>query len=608
LLRGAKIGDPLGNLHQAIMMALKRMRRVGLALAVLVVVFGGLGSTCEQQDFRQLDEVLVVSASQGIAETSLVEPYYHPIITRHEVDYRVSNTSEQGEAVEVVVHAESLVNGIVRAAGWAVLQLDAGAVAEGRISDLELQLGNSVDLSLQCCGASRCLPRKVLCPGSATTPAVCVEGCGRLEGCTQDCVDAVDSTCLDCTDSECRTSCCTDQCASAAAACVGTCLAMYERCGQTTPKNDAVLIPCSMCTATTGLCSWTWSVENQAVMLVDSNLVETRCEPDCRSYPAACTSECDTSDPTEGFFCARNCVLAYQRACGLDPTSPSTNVEMPCCFGQVCEASMEAVFKFEAVECFQHTVCGSGRVCNDRGICENKVRLDQTSCDLAPRARTVTSPLWLLALGFLLALSRHAGQRRPRARRGFPIVTFCATACLLTATLVGTAHAEPRGFRRTRSTFSAGVSAFELVGGSLGQSTGTGVGLTAQETLQSGYWGVAVRLGSTIVPTHDTSMPFDHGVQLFSFAIAPRFFIPTSDAINLFVFIQPEYQLLGFQSNTLVELTGNQQYLQAPGLTTGALLNWGGAALEFDINANWLWMTDGFIFNFSLSSGFVGFL
>jgi len=103
-------------------------------------------------------------------------------------------------------------------------------------------------------------------------------------------------------------------------------------------------------------------------------------------------------------------------------------------------------------------------------------------------------------------------------------------------------------------------------------------------------------------------MPFDHGVQLFSFAIAPRFFIPTSDAINLFVFIQPEYQLLGFQSNTLVELTGNQQYLQAPGLTTGALLNWGGAALEFDINANWLWMTDGFIFNFSLSSGFVGFL
>ncbi len=595
---------------------LQRSVKRWLALALF---WSCQASTCEAQDFVYVDEPLRVSALKGRYAAFLSEGVSQDLVLRYAVDYRVVNLAS-GQ-VEVVVFAESAINDVPRASGQAVLRLQGGEEMSGRISDLSLEYGNHLSLALQCCSMSRCRPSEVLCPSvdpegepegdPIQAGYLCMEGCSQdlwcVSGCPAEvlceeaCAEAADaercvaeqcgrdsllaSCAVHCAgDERCLESClpsagCVQACEAEGTACFVNCQALYRRCTGSALGSLGNELPCSLCGGS-GRC--TLQSRGDDLLVVDGSGAELSCTPRCVGYPAACSRGCATSYGEDGLAqlsCMQNCVWLQQQWCSYERQAIDPNMRVPCCFSEHCEAEMESVVKLAAVECFSDVVCGSARRCNRRGLCENRLRDEQSGCQTLKGAPFGVGAL-LLGLLFLAWWGRR--------RKG---ITWLLSLILVTGVLLGsgTAQAEPPGFRRTRSALVLGLSLFEHFGSEMGSVSRLGMGVWAQETLQSGYLGLTVRLGGGVSLTKDEGLPFDSGYQLFSFSFGPRLLLPLLDTEMLCLYIQPELSYVGIQSNTVVRATGGSQYLGGVGGSLG--LQWipGGVVLEVAAHSTWLW-------------------
>lgn len=593
-------------------------RLLGGALGALCALSLGTGATCEQQDFAAIEEVLEVSASSGQTSSTLSEPLQHDRITRHALDYRVTNTADA--PVEVVVEATSLVNGARRAQGRAVVRLDGGSTRRGRITDLQLEVGNGLDLGLQCCAASQCFFNEVLCPASdgegrvTATAEVCLEGCDRIAACAPDCSASCGESCAGAEDvAACVAACepeCVTRCERATVVCAANCLASYRGCADLS-ANALVQVPCALCGGS-GLCEPS-----------ELGCAPTRSAQDpwnCLNFPVACMTGCtddanfDPADRAGRFACLESCIVVHQIACELSLNAiRDPSVKAPCCYSDACEARLEAVIKVDSVECYVDSDCGTGRQCNARGICENQIHEEQAGCSVLPLGRRAALPrsaAWLAGCLLVLLCGVRTWRRRGRLRAARRWLSLGAGLGVL-LTLVawpGQADAEPRRFRLTRSSFVLGVSSGSFVVGALGGATGAGLGLSAQQTIASGYFGGSVRIGATIYPSEAPGLVFDQGLQSYYVAAGPRFVFPTLDELELYLYVQPEYVLQGLQSNALVELSGGSNMQHGPSGQVGLQLALDPLALELSGAFGWVWPADAGQLTVTLGVGFTGIL
>lgn len=176
---------------------------------------------------------------------------------------------------------------------------------------------------------------------------------------------------------------------------------------------------------------------------------------------------------------------------------------------------------------------------------------------------------------------------------------------LLSATaLAAPASFEPVGFRQTRSTFTLGFDVFDYMLGDFGDVSDVGMAVFAEAVLQiKGYYGVAVRFGSSRAFTHKDFLPFDNGYQYVYFTAAPRFFIPTNRRFNIYLYIQPEISLQVLISNTLVKLTGNDNTGGAAGGSLGVQYNVGILAVSAHFTCQYVWKYDSIYIGGSLGIG-----
>src|SRR5690606_32125316 len=331
---------------------------------------------------------------------------------------------------------------------------------------------------------------------------------------------------------------CADSCYSTGVGCMATCETLFRRrLGLPAPAtfDPSALMACEACgAAVAGLC---------LAGDVDCSAVAFR-----GGYPAPCARGCIEGFPddrTGRYACLNTCIQRIQSsdACDFDPSAVDPNANVPCCYSEVCAGEMDAVLKMSEVECFQNSVCGSGRRCNDRGLCENRLREEQTSCSVSSTAAPTATPFWfmvLLSIGLWFL---------GRARRGAAAVSV-GLLVILGLLWPEPVSAEPRGFRRTRASLVAGLSVGGFAGGNAGEVIRDGIGVSVQETIQSGFIGGTVRLGTTIFSTKQAALPFDTGVQAYYLAVGPRFVFPTLDSFDLYIYLEPEYQFTTLNSNT----------------------------------------------------------
>ncbi len=596
-----------------------RVSRAGFVAGAfgLVVVLVLVCTSCEQQDYAVVPEVLEVSASNGVLSSPIPAPLEHETITRHAVDYRVTNTGQ--ETVEVVVFAQSSVNGVPRATGNHVHRLEGEAEASGRISELTLELGNALNLELQCCRRSQCNSLDVLCPEfegdddprRAAPPYVCVDACFEREKCVETCPRDAECEAVCAEDLLCVGECpadvaCAGICDEGAVACVASCLALYRRCGGEPDGAVSGVLPCGVCEGYEGLCSAS-VVSEAAVELQDAAGSIVRCAPSCVHYPAVCVTTCEEWFGGQGrdslLDCAQSCILVFQAWCDRDPAAIDPNLAVPCCFSESCEASLEAVIKLAAVECLDDSVCGSGRRCNRMGMCENQLRDEQTGCQVTSLRGQWSSSLWVWLIVFGGVLWRGRTGRASGWRRWWWVFVFVFVLLVPTVS-----QAEPRGFRRTRSALVVGATVGNFVGGEVGDAARTGLGLSVSESIQSGYLGASMRLSGGLHPTSNESLPHDEGFQLYALTVGLRGILPIFDDLDLYVYLQPEYSFVGLQSNTLVMSTSNRNRLHGLGATLGAQLFAGGVLLETSVSASWLLQADTAYVVGALGVGFSGLL
>ncbi len=417
-----------------------------------VALLGVITAGCEAHDYWVLTDVLSVNSEQEVYSAQNNKEISQDLFVRYQLDYELNNLSTD-QSTEVVVSATSYVNDIARVTGKKVWYLEPGQTVQGILTPYQLQLGNKLVVSLDCCSNSRCTNREVICPTESeykTLPPIdeiasfCYNSCKDTDDCLLQCPseNACEDFCRSAADvAECRAthcresgtvrtcafecvndptcleSCerateCVDSCVSKRASCYRNCLATWNRCVDEDYQPDTDAIPCALCGGT-GLCHPSF----QTASLDDLTLTSTtgeiyHCETDCRFYPSACITGCESfyTDEASLLPCIDVCLDQHLFWCN-DYSIPIDYVDarsdQPCCFDTYCNNSLTGVVKSYDVQCFNDTDCSSGKYCAPDGLCTTY--MSSTSCSgnpYNPRPRHL-----LLPIVFLILYIRRPGMR-----------------------------------------------------------------------------------------------------------------------------------------------------------------------------------------------------
>ena len=386
-------------------------------LALLFLAAGAL-SACEAHDYWFVNDTIVVDASQDIVTASTQEPLSQELFVRYQVDYEIENLSS--EATEAVVSATSYINNNERATAQKIWHLEPGATGQGILPASQLQLGNSISVSIKCCQASLCYPKESLCPQSDDLfsdenelATYCYDACKDVKPCMNKCpslmicikkcgseqnlTSCVEENCLhggsiaSCEyvckgDETCLESCqihpeCENSCYSEAGACFRNCISTWSRCSayEYEYKSPASKLPCAICRDSnddpgTGLCDADLTPEIQEYYSLSNGTNAFVCTPDCSKYPPECLAECTNlfDDDKDRMECLAVCLEQHLAWCN-DGFVPSdyidTSAKQPCCYDSSCHNSLTAVIKTLDVSCFNDTDCKSGSSCSAEGVC-----------------------------------------------------------------------------------------------------------------------------------------------------------------------------------------------------------------------------------------------
>ncbi|MBQ9396636.1 MAG: hypothetical protein IJU23_14115 [Proteobacteria bacterium] len=389
-----------------------------LPFIALIFLAAGAVSACEAHDYWFVDDTIEVDASQDILTASTQEPLAQELFVRYQVDYEIENLSS--EPTEAVVSATSYVNRTERATAQKVWHLDPDTIGQGILTASQLQLGNSISVSLQCCQASQCYPKETLCPQSDDLfdtdddlATYCYDACKDVQPCIQKCPSAVAcykkcgeeqdmSSCIKANclyggsvasceyicngDEACLDSCmirseCQDTCYSLAAACFRNCLSTWFRCTLYTLayKSPSTKVPCALCRDSddnpgTGLCDADLTPEIQEYYTLSNGSSSFVCTPDCSQFPPECMTECNElyESDKERMECLEVCISQHLTWCNsglLSYDYIDASAKQPCCYETSCHNSLTAVVKTLDVSCFNDTDCKSGNTCSPEGVC-----------------------------------------------------------------------------------------------------------------------------------------------------------------------------------------------------------------------------------------------
>lgn len=405
-------------------------------------------SACDAHDYWLMTDEIEVNSEENILTSTNTIPIKQDLFVRYQLDYEIENQSET-QPTEVVVSATSYVNSIARATGQKVWHLEPQKAGSGILSTSQLQLGNSLVVSLSCCAPSRCSSKDVICPedpasvdvnevaefcyNSCEDRQACISNCPSEEACTSYCSDVQDkeecrkmscgyggnvSTCAhDCEDdSTCLETCsatseCSETCTTKSESCFMNCLAVWNQCSEVIYEPNNEVIPCALCGGE-GLCKLNLDVTEKENLSIESESGESySCDLNCSSYPTACYDGCmnEYESTTERLPCLTMCLRQHLFWCN-DYSIPYDYVSdqgtQPCCFEDYCQGSLHGVVKTYDVECFNDTSCSSGTSCSAEGIC---VSNGSSNCSASTRSK---SPfiLWILGLP-IIALHRRRKDR-----------------------------------------------------------------------------------------------------------------------------------------------------------------------------------------------------
>ncbi|MGI5829035.1 MAG: hypothetical protein ACOX8U_02565 [Bradymonadia bacterium] len=424
-------------------------------LAVLLILIAVCA--CETHDYWQLQQKLEVNSDESVLSAKLDEPLSQELFVRYALDYEITN--ESAKQTQVVVGATTYVNNTVRARGQKVWTLEPNASMRGNLGTTQLEIGNAIDVRLECCESSSCTPREVLCPQidasllqnpnnaelmeltqnagmtcfrSCQRAAECSKQCPAEASCDEECEGSLkpekckqenclaDSGLATCSqfcgeDIACLQNCvpnpsCVDHCYVQDTACFGNCLSFWTRC---TGKRyyppliaqDQDWLPCAMCGAE-GKCGVNWE-RSEELFIYDSQKQPVPCDLRCDRYPSACTKACKELHAEEEAqaTCSALCIEQHLYWCNnfyvADDYLDSKH-KQPCCYGTYCHNSLQAVLKTYEVRCFNDAECGVGRRCSPQGVCIDQGQSASCSVSCAP----ITIWHALFAAIMLLALLR----------------------------------------------------------------------------------------------------------------------------------------------------------------------------------------------------------
>lgn len=407
-------------------------------------------SACDAHDYWLITDKIEVNSDEEILSSKNVEPLEQELFVRYQLDYEVENTGSQ--ATEVVVSATSFVNHIERATAQKIWHLDAGENGQGILTTNQLQLGNSLEVSLKCCSQSQCSRNAVLCPETTESlpdsngiAAFCYDACEDTTSCMRQCPseESCQSRCQNTQDREkchkeycdyggtaascsflcadkdesCYETChptesCANKCLSLQATCFRNCLSTWTQCTEDSYSAGEGDIPCALCDGE-GTCKTDYSIpaEEDNYVLHSSDGQDYPCEPKCNEYPSACVSGCETlyEGDTERMRCLSRCLDQHLFWCNdyqIPTDYVDTNGKQPCCFTNYCSNSLTSVVKTYDVECFNDTSCSSGSSCSPEGIC---VSDGSSNCSGQPRS-SHSSYIWLLMPVAVILLRRRRGR------------------------------------------------------------------------------------------------------------------------------------------------------------------------------------------------------
>ncbi len=420
-------------------------RRIFFTILLIIVILFIAG--CDAHDYWMMSQTIDVNSEEGILYAESEDPISQDLFVRYQLDYELKNLNES-QVSEVVVSATSFVNSVARSTGQKVWHLNPGETAKGILTTSQLQLGNSLVISLSGCTTSRCSRKEVLCPESlddlpdATQIAEfcynacedttsCLASCPAETSCQEYCSNPVNETecretncgyggslstcshiCKD--DPECIDNCvstpeCTEKCISLRATCFRNCTATWTQCTEEFYLSDTSLIPCALCGGE-GLCQTDFdTTETETHILTGTDGKTYECDFNCSSYPASCVTGCDElyTSTDDRMQCLDVCLQQFLFWCNdysISIDYVDSSGKQPCCFNSFCQAKLTGVIKSYDVECFNDTSCGTGSSCSAEGIC---VSNGSSSCSSMPYIRNSNPwPLWLLFTLPLICLRR----------------------------------------------------------------------------------------------------------------------------------------------------------------------------------------------------------
>lgn len=353
-----------------------------------ILVSAGCFAACDAHDYWFLPNEIVVNSDQGILTDSNEESIEQDLFVRYQVDYSVSNQSQE-KSTEVVVSGTTYVNSIERTKGQKVWHLEPGETGEGILTSSQLELGNMLVVSLECCSESKCSRKEAICPqntdnlpDSASIADFCYNACDEVDSiicaiqcpledkCIKACQADKDcqkylnvkdgdpvaytnyqawrelhcnyggdvSTCfsvckddLSCYDTQCiPTDECLETCVSNRATCFRNCLATWTQCTEDAYDPGDGPIPCELC-GKEGLCHTNFST-NEAGAYCREDRQKANDGPDDDPYNVIAETYClKTVDSDEIVDCSLDC-SRYPAACvmGCEKYYESAEDRVPC--------------------------------------------------------------------------------------------------------------------------------------------------------------------------------------------------------------------------------------------------------------------------------------
>lgn len=423
----------------------KGMRSIFFMLPALACVL----SACDAHDYWFLSDVIKVSSDEDVLSASNQESIAQDLFVRYELDYELQNLSNDQDT-EVVVSATSYVNGVKRETGQKVYHLDAGQSVQGILTSSQLELGNSIVVSLSCCATSQCSRKDVICSEQEeksdikTIVSFCDNACQYDETCVEQCPD--EEVCQDlcngisddisyascrnllcvagsgmvtCSskcngDEACLETCtpvaeCESKCIQKTAGCFMNCIATWTQCEDDRYLPESSPIPCTLC-GRDGLCKANFDVPvNDNLFLYSESGVKYACSVDCSAYPDVCVTDCanNYSNDDDRINCMYTCLQQHLFWCN-DYSIPYDYVDLqykqPCCFSDYCNNDLIGVVKTFDVECYFDSDCKSGSYCSSEGLCESS---GASGCAINPRKQSFPVMILLALFAGIIIRRRH---------------------------------------------------------------------------------------------------------------------------------------------------------------------------------------------------------